>query len=157
KTTSRVPNAPLSITALACWVPRLVGSVMFGLLLLGRGTALAELVGGRSSIEAPGGRHVLVPRKPLPRTGALTALGPAVPVVSVFLYIPGSDAGAPLPGDEVLSPQPEAFDQRAVAGDVGALQVVQQPAAPADEQQQAPAAVVVVLVHLEVLGQVGDP
>src|SRR5204862_3591896 len=118
----------------------------------------AELVGGRSSIEAPGVVWMPssgAPRKPLPRTGALTALGPAVPV---SLYAPvGVTLVRHSHGDEVLSPQPEPLDQRTVAGNVGALQVVEQPAAPADEQQQSTTAVVVVLVHLEVLGQVGDP
>ena len=50
--------------------------------------------------------------------------------------------------------QAEALDDRAVALDVGLLQVVQQPTALADEQQQATTAVVVVLVLLEVLGEV---
>ena len=52
--------------------------------------------------------------------------------------------------------QAETLDDRAVALDVGLVQVVQQPAALADEQQQPTTAVVVVLVRLEVLGQVAD-
>src|SRR5438105_12466818 len=56
-----------------------------------------------------------------------------------------------------LSTQTEALDDRAVAVDVGFGQVVQQPAALTDEQQQTPTTVVVVLVGLEVLGEVGDP
>ena len=52
--------------------------------------------------------------------------------------------------------QAEALDDRAVALDVGLLQVVQQATTLADEQQQATTAVVVVLVLLEVLGQVRD-
>ena len=47
-------------------------------------------------------------------------------------------------------------DDVAVPGDVLALEVLEQPAAPADEHQQPTAAVVVVLVRLEVLGQVRD-
>src|SRR5919107_4398380 len=52
--------------------------------------------------------------------------------------------------------QAETLDDRAVALDLGLLQVVQQPAALAHEEQQPATAVVVVLVHLEVLGEVGD-
>src|SRR4051812_29347914 len=52
--------------------------------------------------------------------------------------------------------QAETLDDRAVARDLGLLQVVQQTTALADEQQQATTAVVVVLVRLEVLGQVRD-
>src|SRR5699024_1340390 len=55
-----------------------------------------------------------------------------------------------------LSTQTEAFDERAVALDVGVAQVAEQAAALSDEEQQAAAAVVVVLVGLEVFGQVGD-
>src|SRR5919107_445564 len=53
--------------------------------------------------------------------------------------------------------QTEPLDERAVPGDVGLRQVVEQPATTADQQQQAAPAVVVVLVHLEVLGEVADP
>ena len=53
--------------------------------------------------------------------------------------------------------QAEPRDQFAVVLDVLLGDVVQQPAALADQQQQATAAVVVALVHLEVLGQVCDP
>src|SRR4051794_30602869 len=56
-----------------------------------------------------------------------------------------------------LPAQTEPLDERAVAVDVGLGQVVQQPATPADQQEQAPPAVVVVLVLLEVLGEVADP
>src|SRR5215207_8594145 len=52
--------------------------------------------------------------------------------------------------------QAETLDDRAVALDLGLLQVVQQPAALTHQQQQATTAVVVVLVLLEVLGEVGD-
>src|SRR5215831_10204448 len=56
-----------------------------------------------------------------------------------------------------LSAQAQLPDERTVALDVRAGQVLQQPPAAAYEQQQPAAAVVVVLVHLEVLGQVVDP
>ena len=48
----------------------------------------------------------------------------------------------------------EALDQGSVARDVDRGQVLQQPEATADQQQETPAGVVVVLVLLEVLGQV---
>jgi len=44
---------------------------------------------------------------------------------------------------ERLSAQTEAFDQLAVASDVGGLEVAQHALAAADQQQQAAAAVVV--------------
>src|SRR5688500_2582922 len=40
-----------------------------------------------------------------------------------------------------LAPQAEPLDERPVAADIGLREVLQQPAATADEQQQAPAAV----------------
>src|SRR5690606_13948998 len=52
--------------------------------------------------------------------------------------------------------QPETLDQRAVAVDVDVLQVSQQPATLTHEQQQATTRVVVVLVLLQVLGEVLD-
>src|SRR3954453_291807 len=52
--------------------------------------------------------------------------------------------------------QAEPLDQRAVARDVGALQVLQEPAALAHQDEQTTTAVVVVLVLLEVLRQVPD-
>jgi len=55
-----------------------------------------------------------------------------------------------------LAAQAESLDERAVALDVGVLQVVQQATTLADEQQEATTAVMVVLVLLEVLGQVRD-
>ena len=56
----------------------------------------------------------------------------------------------------VSAAQAEALDERAVALDVGVLQVVQQATTLSDEQQQSAAAVVVVLVLLQVTGQVRD-
>src|SRR3954453_7475607 len=58
---------------------------------------------------------------------------------------------------EPLAPKAEALDQGPVALDVGLGDVVEQAATLADQEHQAPAAVVVVLVLLEVLGQVSDP
>ena len=62
--------------------------------------------------------------------------------------------GVPLLG--LLAPDAEALDERAVPLDVGGLQVLEQAATLADQQQQAAPAVVVVLVGLQVLGQVRD-
>src|SRR3954452_9664859 len=56
-----------------------------------------------------------------------------------------------------LSAQAEAFDDRPVAVDVGLRKVVEQPAPLADQEQEPPAAVMVVLVELEVLRQIADP
>src|SRR5215211_7185363 len=52
--------------------------------------------------------------------------------------------------------QAEAFDERPVAGDIVVLEVAEQPAAAADHLQQAAARVVVVLVNLEMLGELVD-
>ena len=56
----------------------------------------------------------------------------------------------------VSASQAEAGDDRAVALDLGLLQVSQEATALPHEEQQSPTAVVVVLVLLEVLGEVGD-
>ena len=61
----------------------------------------------------------------------------------------------PLP--VALPAKPELGDERAVPLDVVAPQVVEQPTPASDEHEQAPAAVVVLLVDLHVLGQVADP
>src|SRR5258708_4242643 len=58
---------------------------------------------------------------------------------------------------EQLAAEPQLLDQRAVAADVLTGQILQQSPAAADEQQQPVAAVMVVLVHLQVLGQIIDP
>lgn len=52
--------------------------------------------------------------------------------------------------------QPEALDERAVAGDVDLRDVLQQATATTHEQQQTAPRVVIVLVHLEVFGEVLD-
>src|SRR5215207_6134598 len=52
--------------------------------------------------------------------------------------------------------QAEAFDERPVAGDIVVLEVAEQPAAATDHLQQAAARVVVVLVDLEMLGELVD-
>lgn len=55
-----------------------------------------------------------------------------------------------------LAAQAEVGDQRAVPAQVFGLQVVQQPAALTDLQQQPATAVVIFFVDLEVLGQMVD-
>src|SRR5215218_8185350 len=84
--------------------------------------------------------------------------GPVLPVRRV----PHEEGDRPrdVPGaapSTYLAAQAESLDERAVPGDVGLRQVVQQAATTPDQQEQAPPAVVVVLVHLEVLGEVADP
>src|SRR4051812_12102970 len=49
---------------------------------------------------------------------------------------------------ERLAAKTQPLDERAVAVDVGLLEVLQEPAATADEPQQTPTSVVVVLVRL---------
>src|SRR5690606_20876511 len=63
----------------------------------------------------------------------------------------GRPRGAPL-----SAPDAQPLDQRAVARLVAHLDIVQQLAALADHLQQAPPRVIVLLVALEVLGQVRD-
>src|SRR5262245_45469786 len=79
-------------------------------------------------------RSVSRSRTPLPRTGA-------------------PDSGSAGLG---LAAQTDTLDERAVALYVFGLQVAQQPAPPADELQQTPLGVEVVLVSLHVLRQVVD-
>ena len=57
----------------------------------------------------------------------------------------------------MLATQAEVGDERAVALEVGALEVAQQPAALADQHQQAAARVVVLALRAQVLGQLVDP
>ena len=57
---------------------------------------------------------------------------------------------------DLLAPQSEFGDDGAVALDIDAGEIIEQPAATTYEHQQASAAVVVLLVDLEVLGQVRD-
>src|SRR5438105_5856825 len=54
-------------------------------------------------------------------------------------------------------PQPELGDDRPVALDVLALQVIQQPATLADQLEQPPPRVVILGVRLQVVGEVIDP
>jgi hypothetical protein len=60
-------------------------------------------------------------------------------------------------GSRPSPPEPELGDDSPVALDVGALQVVQQPATLADQLEQPAPRVVVVGVRLEVVGEVIDP
>src|SRR4051794_1424446 len=148
KVISRVPNDPLSMTAVRDSVPRAICSVMVLRYSFVEDPAVCSAVQvSRSSIEVPRihlpGNHyrgpVLRGREPRGSVGIARGSGPysRSPVRS--------------------SAQAETLDQRPVAGDVLLLHVVEQSAAAADQQQQATPAVVVVLVHLQVLGEVGDP
>jgi hypothetical protein len=80
-----------------------------------------------------------------------------------FLRTPISNParGGPRPGKWYGSrpspPEPELGDDRPVAFDVGALQVVQQPATLPDQLQQAAPRIVVMGVRLEMVGEVIDP
>ena len=63
-----------------------------------------------------------------------------------------------MPPERRRSPaQAELADERAVALEVAALHVVQQPAALADEHEQPAARVVVLAVLAQVRGEVVDP
>lgn len=55
-----------------------------------------------------------------------------------------------------LATQAETFNQRTVAGNINALKVPEQTATLPDEEQEAATRVVVVLVRLEVLGELVD-
>src|SRR4051794_9491513 len=60
-------------------------------------------------------------------------------------------------GCKELAAEAELLDEGAVALEILALQVVQEPAAAADELEQATTGVVVVLVRAQMLGQCVDP
>src|SRR4051794_29867230 len=60
-------------------------------------------------------------------------------------------------GEAALLPEAELLDERAVALEVGLLEVVQQPATLADEHQQAAAGVVILAVLTKMLGEIVDP
>ena len=60
-------------------------------------------------------------------------------------------------GSRPSPPEPELGDDRSVALDVGALQIIQQPAALADKLEQPAPRVVVVGVRFQVIGEVIDP
>ena len=61
-----------------------------------------------------------------------------------------------LPAD-VLSPQLEALDELLVAVVICALEVIEQTSALADDAHQAASRVMILLVELEVLGELGEP
>src|SRR5215831_17331334 len=67
-----------------------------------------------------------------------------------------SSCVAPCP-EPSLPTQAQLLDEGAVALDVLGLEVLQQTAASAHQQEQATTAVMVVLVYLEVLGEIVDP
>src|SRR5688572_30600324 len=116
-------------------------------------------VGDRSSIEALGVQFPVSGKRCVP--GATTEDRPFAGHVRRWgrgpvRRVPHERGDRPgmIPGavpSTWLAAQAEPLDERAVSGDVRLRQVVQQPATPADQQEQAPPAVVVVLVHLEVL------
>src|SRR6266851_7783981 len=69
---------------------------------------------------------------------------------------PPKQTGRGGPARTHLSPETQLRDQRSVAPHVGAVQVVQQSATLADQQQQTAARVVVLLVGPEVLRELRD-
>src|SRR5690554_4531143 len=72
---------------------------------------------------------------------------------------PGNAKGRPsgtASRTKVLAAQPQALGERAVTRDIDVLQVTKQATALTDQQQQATTRVVVVLVRLQVLGEVLD-
>jgi hypothetical protein len=69
----------------------------------------------------------------------------------------GGPARARVYGARPSPPEPELGDDSPVTLDVGALQVVQQPATLADQLEQPAPRIVVVGVRLEVVGEVVDP
>src|SRR3954453_5168834 len=112
--------------------------------------------GCRSSIEADErfsfGRHYRGPASS--KSQGRACVRPAVDI-RLCCTKKGSDPRRVTPLFE-LSAQAEALDDRPIPVDVGLGEVVQQPAALADQQQQPPTAVVVVLVRAQVLGEVAD-
>jgi hypothetical protein len=56
-----------------------------------------------------------------------------------------------------LSPEAQLLDQGSVALEIVLLEIVEEPAPPADELEQAPTRVVVLRVGAQVLRQVVDP
>src|SRR3954469_5724589 len=129
-------------------------SPSMGALLFTAGRTAGPAARSRSSVEAAD----LADRLPLPRTGS----GVLLPGVSGSLGGAGRasyDEGehpCGHPPVERLAAKTQPLDERAVAVDVGLLQVLQQAATAPHEREQTTTGVVVVLVQLEVLGQVGD-
>src|SRR2546429_6832590 len=116
------------------------------------------MTAGRSSIEALGPDARLSaafgtrPENHYrgPAHGALRTPEPGPRDVALWLCC------GPCPAPS-LPAQAQLLDEGTVALDVIVHQVLQQPAAPAHQQEQATPAVMVVLVHLEVLGEIVDP
>src|SRR5665648_96049 len=152
--TVRVPKRPLSMTASADWI----SGPSMGM------PSFVEVPGhsGRSSIEVRGSRC----EAPGPRaTTGDRALGPGVCLDGVVTVAPGHarrltpDQPGPSrarAGPERSATQAEPFDQAAVAVDVDLLQVAEEATPLADQEEQTTTRVVVVLVLLEVLGEVLD-
>src|SRR5690606_21047519 len=121
----------------------------------------------------PGGRSRPSPASPdAARTGTSWLLSPrlSLPVLSIRPFArrappAGNDClppkgtrrvSAPRGGACLSAAQAQALDQRLVAGRVLPLQVGQQGTTLVDQLQQSATGVVVLLVHLEVLGQLLD-
>src|SRR3954449_11834323 len=114
-------------------------SPSMGALLFTAGRTAGPAARSRSSVEAADRAD----RLPLPRTGS----GVLLPGVSGSLGAAGRasyDEGEHPCGRspvERLAAKTQPLDERAVAVDVGLLQVLQQPATAPDQGQQAPAGV----------------
>src|SRR3954470_15046618 len=131
----------------------------------GRASAGLPPSGGRSSIEARGTGASTGPESHYRGPSRTSAVAP---VDGCSVVVVASDPSRRSWRDEAeaasvvggrlwgSSAQAEPLDDRAVAVDVFLLHVVQKATTLADQQEQATATVVVVLVLLEVLGQVGD-
>src|SRR5215213_6668694 len=177
----RLPKLPLSMTAVAVVTPSsasnsavMVGADTCPSLFFVASASCRSATPLTASCRLRPGRPVLdrSPRESFPAgidtcPGATTedrpsrdasGGGPVLPVRRV----PHEEGDRPrdVPGaapSTYLAAQAQSLDERAVPGDVGLRQVVQQATTTSDQQEQAPPAVVVVLVHLEVLGEVADP
>src|SRR5450756_564423 len=101
----------------------------------------------RSSIEA----HGVLLRRSLPRTRRRDGRGV---LCSCPTHVSPDPRARAWSGSSAA--QAEPLDEAAVAVDVDLLKVAEQPTALADQEQQATTRVVVVLVHLQVLGEVLD-
>lgn len=62
-----------------------------------------------------------------------------------------------MPRSAYLPPDPELLDQSAIAPHVVPAQVVEQPSPLPDQEEEATAGVMILLIHLEVLGELLDP
>jgi hypothetical protein len=74
----------------------------------------------------------------------------------LFSFSASEKARALGPGIKQLSTKTKTLDQRAVTVDVDLLQVIEKTTTITDHQKQTTTGVVIVLVGLEMLGQIGD-